>query len=430
MPKPKNSSEVTLDSTNLRKNFVWNLIGSTAASFLSLFLMMIVTRLNGIDDAGIFAFAFSTASLFTVIGTYSGRTFQVTDKNRKTTDSDYFYLKIVTSITMLIIGLIFCFIRGYSGDKILVIMSLVGYRVFEVLSEWGYAVIQKKDRLYQVGRSMVIKTLLSLAGFFIVDHLTHNIALSCAMVIFGHLMPMIFYDLPNLMRTQFKFGEFNPKKVQYLFKIGFFTFGFTFLNLYVVGAAKYALDSAGDNSAQTIYGIIAMPATVLSLVGQYLIQPFLTNFKKFFASDANKFQALVAKLCLAIAVIGTVCVLAAWLMGLPVLELLYAIELDGNTWNLVMIIMGGVFGALVLVISTVLVTMRHTSDQFWIFCVVSLMTLGISHILVSWGGIMGACLSYLTSMILLFGMYLVVFLYRMRELRQDPDREVRRAATE
>lgn len=137
MPKPKNSSEVTLDSTNLRKNFVWNLIGSTAASFLSLFLMMIVTRLNGIDDAGIFAFAFSTASLFTVIGTYSGRTFQVTDKNRKTTDSDYFYLKIVTSITMLIIGLIFCFIRGYSGDKILVIMSLVGYRVFEVLSEWG-----------------------------------------------------------------------------------------------------------------------------------------------------------------------------------------------------------------------------------------------------------------------------------------------------
>ena len=173
-----------------------------------------------------------------------------------------------------------------------------------------------------------------------------------------------------------------------------------------------------------------MPATVLSLVGQYLIQPFLTNFKKFFASDANKFQALVAKLCLAIAVIGTVCVLAAWLMGLPVLELLYAIELDGNTWNLVMIIMGGVFGALVLVISTALVTMRHTSDQFWIFCVVSLMTLGISHILVSWGGIMGACLSYLTSMILLFGMYLVVFLYRMRELRQDPDREVRRAATE
>ena len=97
-------------SPNLRKNFTWNLVGSTAWAFVSLFYMMIVTRINGIDDAGIFSFAFSTASFFLVIGTYSGRTFQVTDKNKKTTDSDYFYLKIVTCTVMLLVGVLFCFI--------------------------------------------------------------------------------------------------------------------------------------------------------------------------------------------------------------------------------------------------------------------------------------------------------------------------------
>lgn len=51
-------------SPNLRKNFTWNLVGSTAWAFVSLFYMMIVTRINGIDDAGIFSFAFSTASFF------------------------------------------------------------------------------------------------------------------------------------------------------------------------------------------------------------------------------------------------------------------------------------------------------------------------------------------------------------------------------
>ena len=86
MSNEKNNPKSSLDSVNLRKNFIWNTIGSTASAFVSLFYMMIATRLNGIDDAGIFSFAFSTAAILLVIGTYSGRTFQVTDKNKKTSD--------------------------------------------------------------------------------------------------------------------------------------------------------------------------------------------------------------------------------------------------------------------------------------------------------------------------------------------------------
>ena len=120
MPSDKKSSESQLISTNLHRNFVWNMVGSTASALISLFLMMAVTRLNGIDDAGIFSFAFSTAMIFYTIGIYSGRTFQVTDKNQKTTDSDYFYLKFLTCFAMLVVGIVFCLIRGYSGEKFLI----------------------------------------------------------------------------------------------------------------------------------------------------------------------------------------------------------------------------------------------------------------------------------------------------------------------
>ena len=56
---------------NLKKNFIWNLIGSTINSFTSLIFLIIVTRINGIEAAGIFTFAFSTACLFYIIGIYS-----------------------------------------------------------------------------------------------------------------------------------------------------------------------------------------------------------------------------------------------------------------------------------------------------------------------------------------------------------------------
>jgi len=429
MPNPKNSSPA-IDPTNLRKNFIWNTIGATTSAFVSLFYMMIITRLNNIDDAGIFSFAFSTAGVFLIIGIYSGRTFQVTDKNKKTTDSDYFYMKFFTCIAMLIVGLLFCLLRGYTGEKFAVIMFLVIFRMLEAFAESIFAVIQKKDRLYQVGRSMFIKSLGSLVGFFIVDYLTRNVTLSCIMIIIAHLLPIIFYDLPRLAKTGFQFGKFDAQKVQYLLRIGFFTFGFTFLNLYVINAARYALDSATSDSIQTIYGIIAMPATVLSLIGQYLIQPFLTSFKKLFATDARAFQNLVFRLCLALSGVGIICVLAAWLLGIPVLELLYSIELDGSLFNLILIIIGGIFNALVMVVSTALVTMRHTGDQFWIYCVVSLAAFGISRALVSQNGITGACLSYMLSMLLLFLMYAGVFIYRMHGLKQNFAEGVKRASQE
>ncbi len=263
MSKPKSPDAPQLISTNLHKNFIWNTIGSTASAFISLFLMMVVTRLNGIDDAGVFSFAFSTAALFLVIGTYSGRTFQVTDKNKKTTDSDYFYLKFATCFAMFVVGVTFCLIRGYSSDKFLVIMLLTGFRILEALAECVYAVVQKKNRLYQAGQSMLIKAVFSLIGFIIVDYLTRSIALACIAIVVVYILVIVFFDLPRLMRTGFYFEKFKPKRVIYLLKIGFFTFGFTLLNFYVINAARYAIDSSASDSAQTIYGIIAIPATVL-----------------------------------------------------------------------------------------------------------------------------------------------------------------------
>lgn len=430
MPNAKNPDTPKLVSTNLRKNFVWNMVGSTLAAVASLFYMMTVTRLNGIDDAGIFSFAFATTATFLVIGTYSGRTFQVTDKNHKTTDSDYFSLKFVTCAAMLLLTVAFCLIRGYSGDKFLIILFLIISRVLEALSESIYAVIQKANRLYQIGQSMFLKTLFSLIGFILINYFTRSIALSCVIIILAYAATIVLFDLPRLRRTGFRFAGFRPEKVRYLLQIGFFTFGFTLLNFYIINAARYALDSTTGDSAQTIYGIIAMPATVLGLVGQYLIRPFLTSFKKFFATDVKAFQNLVIKLCLAILGISAICVLAAWLLGIPVLELLYAISLEGNLAGLLLIIIGGTFSALVLVISTALVTMRRTGDQFWIYCLASIVALLISRPLVASSGVFGACLSYLLSMILLFALYVAVFSYRLRLLKRHPAQEVAHAVHE
>ena len=96
-----------MKKNSIKRNFIWNMIGTTFNSFNSLFFMIIVTRMNGLDMAGIFTFAFSTACLFYVVGVYSGRVYQVTDVNRKYKFGEYLALRVVVVTIMFIIGIAF-----------------------------------------------------------------------------------------------------------------------------------------------------------------------------------------------------------------------------------------------------------------------------------------------------------------------------------
>ena len=57
----------------IEKEFIWNMIGSGFAAFNSLFFMIIVTRINGIKEAGVFTLCYTTASILYIIAIYSGR---------------------------------------------------------------------------------------------------------------------------------------------------------------------------------------------------------------------------------------------------------------------------------------------------------------------------------------------------------------------
>ena len=64
-------------TNDLRKNFIWNLIGLSFYGFISLFLLIIVKRINGLDISGIFSYAYSICTLFFYISLYYSRTYQI-----------------------------------------------------------------------------------------------------------------------------------------------------------------------------------------------------------------------------------------------------------------------------------------------------------------------------------------------------------------
>ena len=74
--------DINLEKNNFKKCFIWNLLGTGFNAFNSLFFLIIVTRINGLENAGIFTIAFSTACILYAVGLYSGRIYQVTEQNK------------------------------------------------------------------------------------------------------------------------------------------------------------------------------------------------------------------------------------------------------------------------------------------------------------------------------------------------------------
>ena len=101
------------------KNFIWNILGTGLNSFNSLFFLIIVTWVNGVEQAGIYSIAYATALILYTVALYSGRLCQVTDTENKVTDKDYIGNRIFTCIITMVIAVVFSvFIQGYRDIKL------------------------------------------------------------------------------------------------------------------------------------------------------------------------------------------------------------------------------------------------------------------------------------------------------------------------
>lgn len=415
----------TIDKNKFKKNFLWNVIGMTCNCFNSLFFMILITRINSMDDAGIFTLSFSIACLVYYIGTYAGRVYQVTNVNDSITDSDFIIHRAITCVMMVFISLMYCFISGYSLYKFTVVTLLCIYKSLEAFSDVLYGVVQKNNNLYQVGISLTIKSVFALILFVVVDIVTRNIIYSILFAILAWILVIVLYDFKNVNYvSKFKL-HFNISSLRDIFKNGFFVFIINFLSSYIVNAPKYALDGRASNELQAIFGIILMPATLISLGVQYFIQPFLEQLTSSFKNNDKKaFNKVVIKLLFITSGLGVICLIGAYILGIPVLSLVYGLELSAYLFELEIIIFGSILFALSLILSSALITVRYNFIQFIVFVITSVFGFFISIILITRFSIDGAAYAYSCIMLLEFFLYGLIYLMLQKNLFKNLEKEV------
>lgn len=401
---------------NLKKSYFWNTLGSGLNSFNSLFLLILVTRINGIKDAGLFTFSFATACMFYVIATYAGRTYQVTENEKDINDNEFIMHRIICSVVMIIVSIFFCLINHYSKYKFIIFSLLCLFKCSEAISDVFYGILQKNNKLDIVGKSLFFRSLLDVIIFGIIDYVTNNLIISCISMIIVNIIFLIFIDskLGLKFKDDFKIVSFFA--VKKIFVLGFFTFGFSFVANYLVNAPRYAIDSIMSEDFQTIFGIIVMPASIIMLINQFIIQPIITTIKKYY-NERNKkeFLKIIFKVIFATFIVGVIAIIGAYFLGVPVLDFMYHLDLSKYKYDLLLIIFGATLYTVASVLSNGLIVLRKTKVQLGIYVITSIFAFVISYKLVDLFGFNGAVYSYLSIMILLLLLYIVYFIFVFNE---------------
>lgn len=395
------------NSIQFKKNFIWNILGTSTNAFSSLFFMIMVTRINGVDNAGIYTIAFSTACILYIIGIYAGRIFQVTE-NEKINDKEFIVNRIISCCLMLIISLLFIFIKQYNIYKALIFVVLCLYKALEAFSDVLYGIMQKNNLLNKVGKSMFSKALISLISFFLIDFITKSLCFSCLMIVLSNILIIIFYDIKNIYKITDLKQKVNMKNILKIFKTGFFVFAISFLGIYIMNAPKYAIDDYLNENIQAIFGIIIMPATVVGLFAQFIIHPYLNTIVDLYKkNDVNGMKKIIRNIIFAILILGLLCVIGAYLLGIPILQIIYGIDLNTYRHNLVCILIASTLSVIASIYSSLLTTIRKTFIQFIIYSINAVIAICSSYLLTYKFEINGATIAYFIIMLVQFVLYYI-----------------------
>lgn len=403
--------------------YIWNILGSLANAGLSVIILMVVTRTLDNQKADIFSIAWAISQLMATIGCYQIRVLQATDVEEKFTFRQYFEFRIVTIVAMMICSCAYVYIKHYTVYKAIIIIIICGYRAVDSLADVFEGWFQQKERLDLAGRALFIRVIIAIVGGGICLVVMHDLLALSLMLLFIYVVGLLLYDIRyyNKLKVLEKQKENqNNKWLQGLLVAGTPLFVNAYLLMDIMNTPKIVIDAAImngglQNGSQTIFNILFMPASVLTLA--YIVfRPLLTKMAiEWTMGRIKNFLKIIGSIMCCLLGMSILIIGGSALLGIPVLSVLYAMDLTMYKKELLLIILGGCFCTFSYVLDNALVVIRR---QYLLVCayVVSWAYVKIfAHTFVGKWGIMGAAIVYTTSMLLFLVTTLLIFIICLKK---------------
>ena len=405
---------------NIKKDYLWNSLGSLLQSAISPVLLIVITRLNGIDDSGLFSFALSLSVVFWAVSLWGGRTYQVSDVKREFSSGGYVAVRFIASLIVAISAVVFCVLNGYSTTKTGLIMILVTFKILESIADSLYGVLQIHHKLYVAGISLTMKAMLGFAAFMAVDIVTKNVIYGTLAILLVNVLIIFLYDILWVRRVEVinvskKLCKEYIAQAVAIMKHTSAVFVVMFLTMFSLNIPRYFLDKSHPDQIG-YFGIMAMPITLLGLFISFIIQPNVVNLSELLVKRKLKeFAQVVSKMNHITFGMGVLSVVLSYLIGVWVLNVIFSININNFQLDLTIMVIGAAANAFVSIYVNLLIIMRRFKGQFYTLLLTDILAVVVSMCLIERLAMLGSVLVFMLISFLQLTLLLVIYKWSLKD---------------
>lgn len=407
-----------------KKAVIWNTAAGIINAGQSAIILIFISHKLGTEAAGVFTIAYALANLFSTIGKFGVRNYQVTDFEKKYKFCDYVAMRVLTIAIAILIIAVYIIIKYFGGnydfEKISVIILMSLWKMVDAVEDVFYGMYQQYDRLDVGSRCYCVRLLISTVGYCIAIVMGSSLCMATLITVILSIIVALCMIISTWKQFDVDlFGaKFNDIKLLFLDCIPL-CIG-TSLSIYVGNIPKYLIDAYMDETVQAYFGFLMMPAFVILILGSFIYQPLVRNFGEMLANqERKKIIKYLVVISLVILSFTVLVVLVGRQIGLPVLSWLYGVDLLSYKKEFIVLLVGGGIYALVSFYVIPLTSIREQKSIAIGFIIVTVFSYISGEWIIDSYGMMGAVILYLVQNVFLAIIFFVRFIVRIRYIEQQ-----------
>ena len=416
------------NSADVQKSaFIWNTCASMLNAFQTVFILILISRIDPILDAGIFTIAFAIANLIMTVSRYGIRQFQASDVHEKYSFQTYRNWRAVTTLASIIVLCAYvgyCYGTGnYSYYKSIVVILIGFTKIIDAFEDVLHGMLQQKNHLDIAGKVLAVRMLIYIIAFLILYYIFQNLIITAAGTFVISLL--LFLYLNHIALENFS-SEKKEQDIKNIFRLGkesFPLFLSSSLVMYIGNAPKYAIDTILNSEEQACFNYIFMPVFVIGLMSQFVYQPIIHKIAIIW--NGGRIQELIRiilKQAALILVLTLFAITGGYFLGIPVLSLIYGVNLAGYKNELVILLIAGGMLAFVNFFQMIITVTRYQNWLIWGYSIGSAIFVLLGKYIVNQAGLLGISIFYaliVSGIAVLFaGMTVFIIIRKDQKLRR------------
>lgn len=302
------------------------LLSGMAVYALSQWLIIsFLAHTAGAGVVGQFTLAMSLIAPAMVLTSLSTRTLLQTDvDNHAAPFKDYWHLRLLTNIFLLLIGIGLAWIYHTTPGMVGLIIAITCYKIGESSSDITFGLAQRHQQSHIMSRGLLLRGGSGIVAFVSCYWLTNSLLLSISALAISALL--VFY-LHDWRHTKPWHGALAPLDWSALRRITWISLPIgvaTFISGFNIVLPRLVLEEYAGLEALGIFAALAYALTVGNLVINAMANTLLSTLTDHWNNRRfHLYFHIIAKQSVFLAGLCTIGTLTAWLAGKPLLHLLY-----------------------------------------------------------------------------------------------------------